>query len=1032
MYNPQEVEKEMLEFWDQNDIFEKRRKKNEGNEKWTLIDGPITANENMCIHHAYSRTCKDLYQRWKGMQGYKQRYQNGFDTQGLPIEVQAEKEFGIDSKKEIEEMGVDEFIEKCKKIIEKYSKSQTEDSIRLGQWMDWENSYYTYKDDYIEHIWHFIKKCDEKDLLFEGSRVMWWCPRCGTSLSQQEIGEGYTQLTDNSIYITLPLKDEDAYLMAWTTTPWTLSANVVCAVNPEEVYAEVKQDGKTYYMAKDAVHTTMKGDYEIVDEFKGEKLIGKHYKPPHPNLPAQEEPEHKVVKWSEVGSTEGTGIVHIAPGCGEEDEELGKEKNLASLSPIKGDGEYKEGYGWLTGKYVNEVNEEVIEDLKERNVLYRTEEYTHQYPLCWRCDEKLIQRRAGGEWFIDQTQIKEKLREEAEKVQWEPEYLEKEYYNWLDNMEEWNISRKRYWGTPIPIWKCKECDNKTVIGSKKELEEKAIKGIEQLEELHKPWIDKVKLECSECKGEMERVEKTGDVWIDSGLVPYATLNYLDDPEYFWNWFPSNLIAEGRDQVTNWFHSTMVVSTILEKQTPYKKVRSFEMVIDDEGKPMSKSKGNVIPAEEAAEKIGMDNVRWVFLNGNPSTKTAIGYESGEEAEQELSTLFNIDQYIQETAPKRPMEKLPGRENLTEEDRWLLSRLNTMKKKVNKQLEELEPHKAAREIKEFFLEDFSRGYIQYIRERINENEEEKKKVSAVMDKALLDTLKTMAPFTPFLTERIYQESYREDEKPESIHLFSWPEPEKKWIDEELETEMSLVEDVNEAILALRSKIGRGVRWPVKKAIIETKQNEMKEAAKELERIIREQTNVREVEITEDMPEVEKKVSLNEKAVGAEFQQDAMKVMEEARDELKRIKREIEEQGFARLDIGTKEVKLKRKHISIDRKMPENLEVREFNKGEIYLDTDTTPELESEGYAREVMRHTQQLRKDEGLDKEQDIKLYIKADSKLKEMLEGHRKDIKNRTGSEEIRISSEEPSESYKSSKETEVKEKKIEIYFNVLN
>ncbi len=1032
MYNPQETEKEILRFWDEEKIFEKIREKNKGNKEWSFIDGPITANFKMGIHHAAGRSYKDLYIRWKSMQGYDQRYQNGFDTQGLPVERQAEKELEIDSKKEIEEIGIEKFTDKCKEIIERYSQSQTNDSIRLGQWMDWENSYYTYKDDYIEHVWHFMKKCDDKNLLEEGTKVMWWCPRCGTSLSQKEVTDGYVELEDESIFFKLPLKEENANLMVWTTTPWTLSANVACAVNPDEIYVKVEQNGENYYMAKDAVHTTMKGEYEIKEELRGEKLIGKHYKSPHPELPIQEDLNHKIIPWDEVGTKEGTGIVHIAPGCGEEDEELGEEHGLKNPSPMNEDGTYKEGYGWLTGRYVNkDVNEEVINDLEKRNILYKSQKYKHQYPLCWRCDEKLIQRKAEGEWFIDQTKIKEELKREANRVTWEPDFLEKEYYNWLENMGKWIISRKRYWGTPLPIWKCEECEETTIIGSKEELKEKATEGIEQLKELHRPWIDKVKIKCSKCGENKSRIKEVADCWMDSGLVPYATLNYIKDKDYFEKWFPANFVTEMKEQVNKWFHTTMVASVVLEEKTPYLNVMTYSEVVDDKGKQMSKSKGNAIWADEAADKIGMDNIRWTFIKGNPRTKTSLGYDSGEEAEKELKTLFNINQYIKETAKKR--EEITGikETEIQKEDKWILSRINTTKKEVKNHLEKMEPHKAAKRIKEFFLEDFSRGYIQYTRKRAKKRNE-RKTIGKIMDHTLLETLKLMAPFTPFLTEKLYQENYREREQKESIHLFKWPEPKEERIDEELEERMSTAQEINETIRALRSKIGRGIRWPVKKITVETKKKEVEEAVKELEKIIKKQTNIQEIEIKEKMPEVKKETTLNQKAVGAEFQADAVKVMKKTKGKLNEIRKQIDKQGFYRLDIGTKEVKIKRKHIITNRKMPDNLEVREFSKGEIYIDTDMDEEMITEGTAREVMRHTQQLRKEENLEKKQDIELYIETDLKTAEKLEEHKEDIKERTGSGKIEIKKEKPSKEFEAEKEIKVKGKKIKVLFNVID
>ncbi len=1029
MHNPQRNEKEILEFWEKNNTFQKRREKNKGNDKWSFIDGPITANYNMGIHHAAGRSYKDLYIRWKSMQGYDQRYQNGFDTQGLPVEVQAEKELEIESKKELEELGIDKFIEKCKEIVKKYSKSQTHDSIRLGQWMDWENSYYTYKDDYIEHVWNFTKKCHEKGLLEEGTRVLPWCPRCGTSLSQKEVTDGFTTLTHTSVFIKLPLKNEDAHLMVWTTTPWTLSANVACAVNPEELYSKVEKDGKTYYLASDSIKTVLKGEHELKEEILGEELIGKEYTPPHPELPAQKNIKHVIIPWKEVGTKEGTGIVHIAPGCGVEDEELGKEHNLESLSPLMEDGTYKEDYGWLTGKNVKGIAEEVIRDLEERGILHRKEDYEHQYPLCWRCDSELVWRKAKGEWFIDQTKIKEQLRREAGKIEWRPDFLEKEYYDWLNNMEKWSISRKRYWGTPLPIWKC-SCGNIEVIGTKKELEEKAVEGMDQLKELHRPWIDKVKVRCSECKQKIARVEPVADCWMDSGLVPYATLNYLTDKEHFWKWFPANFVTEMREQVIRWFHTTMVTSVILEDQAPYLRVMTYSEVVDDEGKTMSKSRGNALWAHEAAEKIGMDNVRWTFIQGNPKTKTSLGYESGEEAERELDTLFNIDNYIDQNMGQRKSRKNHG--DLKMEDKWLLSKVNTLKKEVTEDLEGLEPHKAARKIKDFFLNDFSRGYIQLTRDRVKEDSEESEKAAGVMHEVLLETLKLMAPFTPFLTEEIYQRSYREHGEEESIHLLDWPEPEEERMNKELEKDMKVAESVNEAILALRSKIGRGLRWPVKEAIILTKDEDVKKSIEKLSRVIKEQTNVKEVQLKEEMPEVSKEIKVNHKAVGAEFQADALKVMEKAKGNLEKVNQEIEEHGFSRIDIGTKEVKLKRKHIIVNRELPQNLVVKEFKHGEAYLDKEMNEELENEGIAREVMRQIQQLRKEAGLVKEQGISLKIQTDEESKEKLREWKEEIKNRTGSREVQIDSSKLEESYDHKTEFEVENRKFSAQFNVLD
>ncbi|MEM7816660.1 MAG: class I tRNA ligase family protein, partial [Candidatus Aenigmatarchaeota archaeon] len=488
LYNPQEIEKRILEFWEKEKIFEKLRERNRGNKRFSFLDGPITANNPMGVHHAWGRTLKDLFQRFYAMLGYEERYQNGFDCHGLWVEVEVEKELGFKSKKDIERFGIENFIEKCKERVAKFSKIQTRQSIRLGQWMDWNNSYYTMSEENIEAIWYFLKLCHKNGWLYESVRVMPWCPRCGTSLSQHELLDSYKEMVHPGVYLKFKIKGKnDEYLLVWTTTPWTLTSNIALAINPNFFYLKIKHNNEIYYIAEKLVSKLFKeNEYEILKRLNGEELVGLEYESIYPYFTEQKDVIHKVIAWDMVSEDEGTGIVHIAPGCGEEDYELGMKYNLKAISPLDEFGVFKEGFDWLTGIYYKDGNKMIIEDLKRRGILLKIEDYSHRYPVCWRCKEELVFRLVE-EWFIKMDDMRAKLIEETEKVNWYPEFGKKLMIDWLNNMKDWCISRKRYWGLPLPFYKC-TCGNLEVISSRKELEEKASSGLEKLKELHRPWI----------------------------------------------------------------------------------------------------------------------------------------------------------------------------------------------------------------------------------------------------------------------------------------------------------------------------------------------------------------------------------------------------------------------------------------------------------------------------------------------------------------------------------------------------------------
>lgn len=836
MYNIQETEHKILNFWEKNKIFEKLKKKNKGKKRFSFLDGPITANNPMGIHHAWGRTYKDVYQRFKAMQGYDQRYQNGFDCQGLWIEREEEKDLGFKNKADIEKFGILKFVEKCKARVERFAKLITEDSIRLGQWMDWDNSYYTNTDNNILHNWFLLKEYYKKGWLYKGKDAIPWCPRCGTASSKHDIiTEGYKETKHNALFMRFPVKGEkDEYFLIFTTTPWTVPANVAIAVNSKLKYAKVEYEGKKYWVVKNQVENLFKG-YKILEEKTGKELAGTKYEMPYSELPEQRKANapYIVVEWELASEKEGTGIVHIAPGCGAEDYELGKKENFPSLSPLDEAGIYSENWGEFSGKLYSEVNKLVLEDMTNRNFVFKIEPYVHRYPHCWRCGTELVFRLVD-EWYIKADNIRKKLIEANKKVKWFPEYGKKRQEEWFNAMGDWLISRKRYYGLPLPIWEC-DCGFFEVIGSLKELKEKAIKGMEQLKELHRPWIDNIILKCPKCKKEMKRVEDVGDAWLDAGIVPFSTLGagYLNDKENWEKWFPADFICENMPgQYRGWFNALFWASVTLTEKCPFKSVLGYETLKDEKGREMHKSLGNAIWAKEALEKLGADPLRLNFCLQNPTNELWFGWNSTKEANKALNVFWNISRLVLES---KSFEKVKT-ENI--EDKWILSKLNTTISKVTEELEHLHPHTASKELVNFWLEDFSRVYIHFVRDRISEKDS---KALNIINYVYLEILKLLAPICPFITEAIYQEIKKQFKlKEESIHLYEWPKADEKAIDKKLEEEFVFALEIIEKGLASRSTASIGVRWPLASCTIKTE----KKLSKEIQEIVARQINVKKI--------------------------------------------------------------------------------------------------------------------------------------------------------------------------------------------
>jgi len=839
-------EENLLKRWYLGGIVDKYLHRNDSSKKrFSFLDGPITANNPMGVQHGQGRALKDFFQRYKNMQGFKQRFQNGFDCQGLWLEVQEEKDLGLNSKKDIENYGVEKFCTGCRSRVDKFSSIQTEQSKRLGMFMDWDNSYYTMSEDNNLYIWYFLKKCQEKGWLYKGIDSLPWCPRCGTAISQHELSDdGYKEVEHTSVYVKFSLKKEPAtFLLIWTTTPWTLAVNVAVAVNPDKEYVKVKL-GNTFeilILAKSRL-PVISEDYKILETIKGRALLGLEYIGAFDELSAVKGVDHKVIEWKEVSDEEGSGLVHIAPGAGEEDFDLGKKYNLSVLAPLDEFGVYGNGYDFLTGKFALDVKEEIFEDLKKKNLFYKTEKIIHSYPHCWRCKQELV-FRTTSEWFIKSDEVRPIAKKEASKANWMPKSAEKRMQDWLTNMGDWPISRRRYWGLALPFYEC-SCGELVVVGSKEELRDLAVdKGkVDSLKELHRPWIDEIKIKCPKCGKEVSRIKEVGDCWLDAGIVPFSTVKYLEDKKYWKEWFPFDFITEYVAQVKLWFYATLFMSVTLENVVPWKNVLATGYVVDNKGEPMHKTKGNYIPFDDAVSKMGADVMRWVYMSGSLFDNTRFGYDYGEEVRRRFFLILwnSYKFFVTYAALDNFKPSDVSLENVKLIDKWALSRLNSMVKDVTENLDKYDTTSAAKLIQNFVVDDLSTWYIRRIRNRVGPSAKDaldKISVYSVLYTLLLTLTKLLAPFTPFVTDEMYLNL---SGAKKSVHLEDWPVSDKKDIDGSLEEDMAKAREVVEKIHSWRKSNGIRVRMPIKK--IEYCLD--KKLGSDFEDIMKEETNVKDL--------------------------------------------------------------------------------------------------------------------------------------------------------------------------------------------
>ncbi|MHA2245816.1 MAG: isoleucine--tRNA ligase [Candidatus Hodarchaeales archaeon] len=772
------VETTMLLFWEEQQIFQKLKKKlQDSKEKFSFFDGPITANNPMGVHTARGRTLKDIYQRYWAMRGYNQRFQNGFDTQGLWVEVEVEKALGLNSKQEIMKMGLETFVNHCKARVHKFSGIITDQSRKLGQQMDWDNSYFTHSDQNIEHIWHFLKICQNNDWIYRSRLVMPWCPRCSTSLSSHEMSDSYRMVKHTSVFLQLPVVGTtNQFFLVWTTTPWTLTANTALAIHPEMIYLLVTWNGQEFFLSKDSVEV-LNGEYSVLNSMQGIELLELRYEAPFTELPLQKGIQHKIVPWGEVSSDEGTGIVHVAPGCGVEDFNLGKQFDLDIIAPINERGELVEGLEPLSGLTTNEAAKPIFESLSKKGFLFKLEQLEHRYPVCWRCKTELI-FKLETEWFISCDNIRPLLQEANRSIHWIPAHAGKRMHDWLENMSDWCISRKRYWGLPLPFYLC-NCGKVTVIGSLKNLKELAENPhqVEELPELHRPWIDTVKIRCTYCGNLVERVSEVGDCWLDAGIVPFSTLNYHTNLEYWQKWFPADLVVEMIEQVRLWFYSQLFMSVTLEGCTPFKTVVVYEEVRNEDGSPMHKSSGNAIGFDSALKEMGADVMRWNYATQKPDAFLRFGFTVAKEIRRKFVPFWNAVRFFINFAALdvNDFSQLSQPSNNIF-DIWILARLNQLVTNYHESLKNWSVKDPTFLLEEFF-NDLTNWYIRSSRRRFwkeKDQSNDKDAAYTTLYQVLLKVSCLLAPFMPFLSDHIFQLLRNPFAKqlPKSVHLYSLP--------------------------------------------------------------------------------------------------------------------------------------------------------------------------------------------------------------------------------------------------------------------
>jgi len=1071
-------EKQILQWWKETRAFQKMRELHKGQPRWSFIDGPITANNPMGVHHAWGRTYKDVFGRYKTMRGHELRYQNGFDCQGLWVEVNVEKDLGFQSKKDIENYGLAPFVILCKQRVLNYAAIQTEQSIRLGMWMDWDDpetlrylrdklgenagatitittpsgaqlsgtveyvisqlgllpyggSYFTFSDKNNYDIWSFLRKCHDNGWLYKGTDVMPWCWRCGTGISQHEIvTEGYIEKEDPSVTLRFPLVDRPGEsLLVWTTTPWTLTSNVAAAVGPDLTYVKVKQGNEVLYLSKGTTRM-LKGSFEVLGELKGAEMQGWKYRGPFDDLPAARLPggwaepamrrlfahiketaidAHRVILWDAVGEAEGTGIVHIAPGCGEEDFALGKQYNLPILAPLDENGIYGDGFGWLAGKNVSQVTEPIVEDLRKKGVLYKFEMYAHRYPECWRCHTPLVFRLVD-EWFISMDGIRQPMMDIVNQIKWIPEFGKERELDWLRNMRDWMISKKRYWGLALPIWECVQCGHFTVIGSREELQARAVEGWDKFEghTPHRPYIDEVKIKCEHCGALVSRIKDVGNPWLDAGIVSFSTLGYRTQHDYWQKWFPGDLISESfPGQFRNWFYSLLTMAAVLENKPATRVVHGYGTLLAEDGRPMHKSYGNAIEFNEAADTIGADVMRWMYCCQRYETDMLFGYHVADETRRRFFLpLWNVYNFfvtyanLDKWTPAIGAES-PARSDL---DRWILARLQQVIAEVTAQMDEYIIYKATQVI-EKFVDDLSNWYVRRSRRRFwkSEADADKHAAYATLYEVLVTLTKLLAPFLPFITEVMYQNLVRsvDARAPESVHHCDFPRVDTTKLDTALLAEMDAARKVVNLGHSVRAENNLKVRQPLSRVLV-VAPHEQRARLAQMATLIADELNVKALQLVEQEAElVTYKLLPDNRLLGPRFGKlfPQVRAALNALDPYVAVATLRAGKNLA-LDVNGQRVELAPNEVLITPQPRAGFAVKADGEYVVALDTNVTPDLKAEGLAREFVRRVQDLRKSAEFDIADHIRVYYTATPTLANAIETHRAYVMGETLADEL--------------------------------
>lgn len=996
-----QVEEAVLDYWKQNDIFMKSISNREEKPKFVFYEGPPTANGRPGIHHVLARTLKDVVCRYKTMQGYQVPRKAGWDTHGLPVEIEVERQLGLSSKQEIEEYGIEAFNKKCRESVFAYEKEWRLLTERIAYWVDMDDPYVTLHNDYIETVWWILKDFFDKGLIYEGHKVLPYCPRCGTPLASHEVAQGYKDEQVTSIYVKLKVKGtQNEYLLIWTTTPWTLPSNVGVAVNPESTYVKVLYEDNVYYVAKERVPALFGDETEILEEFPGKQMEYMEYEQLFPFVI----PESKafIVTCADYVSTDdGTGLVHMAPAYGEDDYHVCRQYDLPMLHLVDETGKFVEQVTDWAGMFVKDADREIIRRLRKEGKLFKAEQMVHSYPHCWRCDTPLLYY-ARKSWYIETTKMKDRLIANNKKIQWFPEHVGTgRFGNWLENLVDWSLSRNRYWGTPLNIWICEKCDRMEAIGSRRELAEKAAEPVDiETLDLHRPYVDNIHLKC-ECGGKMTRTPEVIDCWFDSGSMPYGQWHYpFENQDKFKEHFPADFICEGLDQTRGWFYSLLAISTLLFGEPAFKQVLVNDLILDKHGQKMSKSRGNTADPWMIIDKYGTDTLRWYLLAVSPPWVPTKFDEDGirETASRFFGTLVNVYAFftlyanIDEVDPDDmdiPVEQRP------EIDRWVISRLNTMLDQISKDMAGYELSRVTRAIESFLVDEVSNWYVRRSRERFwsNEFDLDKKSAYRTLYEVLIALSKAMAPFAPFLAEDIYLNLTR-GKAMESVHLEDYPTADKALIDPSLEERMGLVITVVSLGRSVRNKMQIKVRQPLRKMMVNGKHQGI---LKDMEDLVKEELNVKHIEYVGSLTDyVDYEVRANLPVAGPKYGKDLRTIIAAlGKLDAQEAVAVLETEGTLALSLDGRELTLSREDIDVRMSAREGFAVEVEDDTFVVLDTEIDQELAFEGHAREIVSKVQTMRKNAGFDVVDHISMVISSDDVILEAVRKHMDYIQTET-------------------------------------